>query len=73
MKHSVAKTDKKGKREMSAEIAKLEAELENRHENELEQFRRSKVKKTAVSFNSFLRFYSKFCRKTTKTTKMASN
>ncbi|VDN28112.1 unnamed protein product [Gongylonema pulchrum] len=35
MKHSVAKCDKKRKREVAAEITKLEEEMKNRHEKEL--------------------------------------
>jgi len=36
MKHSVSKGDKKKKKEVTAQMAVLEAELEARHEQELE-------------------------------------
>lgn len=39
MKKNVSKTDKKKKKELADEIAKLEAELEQRHKIELDTFR----------------------------------
>jgi OTU domain-containing protein 6 len=38
LKHSIPKGDKKKKKEVTAEIAKLEAELEQKHEDEMKQF-----------------------------------
>uniref|UniRef100_A0A915Q6W8 OTU domain-containing protein n=1 Tax=Setaria digitata TaxID=48799 RepID=A0A915Q6W8_9BILA len=41
MKHSIAKTDKKRKKEVVAEIAKLEEEMKKRHEKELAELESS--------------------------------
>ena len=38
LKHSIPKGDKKKKKEVTAEIAILEAELQQKHEDELKQF-----------------------------------
>lgn len=40
LKHSIAKTDKKGKKEMAGIVAKMETDLEERQQNELAEFRR---------------------------------
>ena len=37
LKHSVAKGDKKRKRDVASQVAQLEAQLEARHEAELKQ------------------------------------
>ncbi len=41
LKHSVPKGDKKRKKEITVQIAKLEAELDERHQQELRQLRES--------------------------------
>ncbi|VDK69393.1 unnamed protein product [Litomosoides sigmodontis] len=41
MKHSIAKNDKKRKKEIVAEIAKLEEEMKKRHEEELTELKQS--------------------------------
>jgi len=47
LKHSISKGDKKKKKDITAQIAVLEAELEARHEQELQAF---KDEPTAVSY-----------------------
>lgn len=44
MKHSVPKGDKKKKKQVMAEIAMLEAKMEERHQSEIEDLGKSKVK-----------------------------
>ncbi|KAL9974641.1 hypothetical protein ACROYT_G011702 [Oculina patagonica] len=46
LKHSVPKGDKKKKKEITLEIAKLEEELTNRHKKELEEIRNDSTKET---------------------------
>ena len=50
MKHSIPKGDRKKKKQVTLEAAQLEAELEDRHKNELKEFENSKCcPKTNVS------------------------
>ncbi|XP_070574047.1 deubiquitinase OTUD6B-like [Ptychodera flava] len=49
MKHAVPKGDKKKKKEVTAEIAKLEAELEQKHEQEIKELKESAVSDTTES------------------------
>lgn len=41
MKNAVPKNDKKRRKQLTEDIAKLEAELTQKHENELKQFQNS--------------------------------
>ncbi len=41
MKNAVPKNDKKKRKQLTEDIAKLEAELTQKHENELKQFQNS--------------------------------
>ena len=42
MKHSVPKGDKKRKKQVTLEAAQLEADLEDKHKKELEEFKDNK-------------------------------
>lgn len=52
LKHSVSKGDKKKKKEVTAQIAILESELEARHQQELQAFVEQDFL-TTVSFDCF--------------------
>jgi len=53
LKHSVSKGDKKKKKDIAAQVAILEAELEAKHQQELQAFG-EQDEPTSVSFNCFL-------------------
>lgn len=55
LKHTISKGDKKKKKDVAAQIAVLESELEARHEQEFEAFR-EKDGSTAVSFRYTLSY-----------------
>lgn len=60
LKKSVSKGDKKKKKEVTEEIAKLEAELDQRHELELSEFKSNETKEVnfglELDFNYMLFF-----------------
>jgi len=58
MKHSVSKGDKKKKKDVAAQVAVLEAELEARHEQELKAFTEQDASKAVnVSLHHILLHY----------------
>lgn len=53
LKHSVPKGDKKKKKEITLEIAKLEAEQDERHNKEIEEFNKNEKKVHIINFLSY--------------------
>jgi len=57
LKHSVPKGDKKKKKEMTLEIAKLETEIEERHQKEIQEFQdgnKTEVNHTILGITSLI-------------------